>query len=397
MTADMTKVRQTLLNLLSNAAKFTENGRISLTVERTMDSDHLEWIRCAVSDTGIGMSHEQLQEVFKEFTQGDVSTTRKYGGTGLGLTISRRFCQMMGGDITVDSYPGTGTTFTVVLPANVASGGTSVSSGESSDRRASAQDFETLDGIVLIIDDDSTVRDLIARTLMRDGFTVETAENGQHGLELAAQIHPDVITLDVMMGDMDGWQVLSELKGTPELADIPVVMLTMIDDKNRGYALGASDYMTKPLDRGKLTALVQKYRRNKGDTGKLSPGDILIVEDDANIRDMLERTLTRLAWNVRVAENGRVAVDRIMETVPTLILLDLMMPEMDGFEFIAEINRVPEWRQIPIVVVTAKDLTREDYVRLNGRVQQVLAKQSYTRNELMTEIRKLVIARINER
>lgn len=399
MNADLTKVRQTLINMLSNAAKFTENGHISLTVDRAIDSDMVEWIHFAVSDTGIGMSLDQLQEVFKEFTQADVSTTRKYGGTGLGLTISRRFCQMMGGDITVESELGVGTTFTIILPANVVEDAPLIQELVSTEGKTVTQEIKALGGggVVLVIDDDAIVRDLIARTLTRDGFTVEIAENGKRGLELARQVMPDVITLDVMMGGMDGWQVLQELKSTPELADIPVVMLTMVDDKNRGYALGASDYMTKPVDRGKLTALVQKYRRNKGDTGKLPPGDILVVEDDENIRDMLERTLTKLAWTVRVAENGQVAIERIAQSVPTLILLDLMMPEMDGFQFIAEINRVPEWREIPIVVVTAKDLTTEEYQRLNGRVQKVLAKQSHTRDELMREVRKLVISRINER
>lgn len=390
MTGDMTKVRQTIINLISNAAKFTEQGIVTLLVERTIGLDGKDWLRFAVTDTGIGMTTNQLQEVFKEFAQADVSTTRKYGGTGLGLTISRRFCQLMGGDINVESEINVGTTFTVVLPASLES--------DTDDEVEIAEVEDTVeqfgiqesDATVLVIDDDPNVRDLIARTLQRDGFTVEVAENGQGGIELAHRILPDIITLDVMMDGMDGWQVLSEIKATPDLADIPVVMLTMVDDKNRGFALGASDYLTKPVDRGKLTALVQKYRANKGKTGKLSPGDVLIVEDDEAVRDVFERTLSHLGWEIRTAENGRVAIDRITESVPTLIVLDLMMPEMDGFQFLTEVRRVEAWQSIPVIVVTAKDLTKEEQQFLHKQVQSVLAKQAHTREELVQEIRKLV-------
>lgn len=398
MNGDLTKVRQTIINLLSNAAKFTENGSIGLSVERTADSTDKAWVRFAVSDTGIGMTTEQLQEVFKEFTQADVSTTRKYGGTGLGLTISRRFCQMMGGDINVESEEGVGTTFTVVLPVNLEedSDVVMVSPTDSQRLRIPVLDRIETGGLVLVIDDDPNVRDLISRTLQRDGFTVELAENGQRGLEIARSIMPDVITLDVMMAGMDGWQVLDELKRDPDLMEIPVVMLTMVDDKNRGFALGASDYLTKPVDRGKLTALVHKYRQNKGDTGKLPPGEILIIEDEEAVREMLERTLARTGWDIRTAENGRVGLERMAEATPNLVILDLMMPEMDGFQFLAEINEVEEWRTVPVVVVTAKDLTVEEHKLLQGRVQSVLAKHAHTREELMVEIRKRIVERMSK-
>lgn len=394
MAGDMTKVRQTIINLVSNAAKFTEQGKVTLSAMREL-SDGKEWLRFAVADTGIGMTTDQLQEVFKEFSQADVSTTRKYGGTGLGLTISRRFCQLMGGDINVESELGVGTTFTVVLPAS--------SEVESDDRRKVTErkgtDVQNIvaetDLIVLVIDDDSNVRDLIARTLQRDGFTVEVADDGQQGLELARRILPDIITLDVMMNGLDGWQVLNEIKSDPDLADIPVIMMTMVDDKNHGFALGASEYLTKPVDRGKLTALVQKYRANRDKTGKLSSGKVLIVEDDDDVRDVFERTLSRFGWEIQTAENGRVAIDRMEDTTPELIILDLMMPEMDGFQFLTEIKRVEAWQSIPIVVVTAKDLTTEEQQFLHAQVQNVLAKQAHTREELVQEIRKLIISRMN--
>lgn len=394
MNGDLTKVRQTIINLISNAAKFTEQGSVILSAKR-QEFDGKDWLRFAVSDTGIGMTTDQLQEVFKEFSQADVSTTRKYGGTGLGLTISRRFCQLMGGDINVESEFDVGTTFTVVLPASLESDTDNEEDVTKPKGVAKRFEIQESDTVVLVIDDDPNVRDLIARTLQRDGFTVEVAENGQHGLELARNLRPDIITLDVMMDGMDGWQVLNEIKATPDLADIPVVMLTMIDDKNRGFALGASDYLTKPVDRGKLTALVQKYRANKGKTGKLSPGEVLIVEDDATVRDVFERTLSRLGWEIRTAENGRVAIDRIAEAVPELVVLDLMMPEMDGFQFLTEIRRVEAWQSIPIIVVTAKDLTKEEQHFLHQQVQSVLAKQAHTREELVQEVRKLIVSRMN--
>jgi len=395
MKSDHTKVRQTIINLMSNAAKFTDNGTVTLSAERTTDESGGEWLRFAVKDTGIGMSIEQLQEVFKEFTQADVSTTRKYGGTGLGLTISRRFCQMLGGDINVESEENVGTTFTVVLPASLEveeEPTPTVRESSVTDKLRSLSEG----GTILVIDDDPNVRELIARSLIKDGFLVEVATNGQEGVELARRLSPDVITLDVMMEGMDGWQVLSELKAHDEIADIPVIMLTMVDDKKRGFALGASDYLTKPIDRGKLAKLLQKYRGNKGKTGKLSPGEVLIVEDDEIIREMLERTLSRLGWGIRTAENGRVAIDRIAQAKPDLVLLDLMMPEMDGFQFLTEVKRIEEWRDIPIVVVTAKDLTDEEQAFLHGQVESVITKQAHTRDELVQEIRRLILVNMQD-
>lgn len=405
MHADLTKVRQALLNLLSNASKFTEKGKVTLSVTRELDDSHLEWVRFAVRDTGIGMTMAQMQEVFKEFTQADASTTRKYGGTGLGLTISRRFCQMMGGDILVESEYGEGTTFTVLLPAYV------VDSTREAEMRVkitdtteirivgSLQDFSG--SRVLVIDDDPHVRDLITRILSKDKFTVITAPSGLDGIQIARDSRPDVITLDVMMGGMDGWSVLAELKADPQLANIPVVMLTMVDDRNKGFALGASDYLTKPIDRKRLTTLLNKYRRNRGDTGKLPAGTILIVEDEQDIREMLARTLDKTGWGVSVATNGADALNFLNEcagdALPSLILLDLMMPVMDGFEFVTTMRKETRWSQIPIVVLSAKDLTADDLMVLNGSVEQVMAKQAFTREELLNEVRQLVIARISEK
>jgi ammonium transporter len=397
MNADVTKFRQTLFNLLSNASKFTEKGTITLTV-RHEKSDGNDWMHFAVKDTGIGMTTEQMQEVFKEFTQADVSTTRKYGGTGLGLTISRRFCQMMGGDILVESEYGTGTTFTVILPLNVSE---SVQEEEKK-RKTDTQELVNITDFiqhagarVLVIDDDPNVRELVARVLTKERFVVLTATNGAEGIQMAREHKPDVITLDVMMSGMDGWSVLSLLKADPQLSMIPVIMLTMVDDRNRGFALGAADYMTKPIDRKRLTNLLQKYRKNRGDTDRLRPGILMVVEDDKDTQEVLVRTLEKTTWEVKLASNGLEALELLeKDEIPDLILLDLMMPEMDGFQFIARIKEIENYQKIPIVVLTAKDLTPQDHLLLSGSVQQVMEKKTFTQEDLLKEIRGLVIESI---
>jgi signal transduction histidine kinase len=252
---DITKLRQSLLNLLSNAAKFTHEGTITLSVERKI-ADGVDCLTFAVNDTGIGIAADKLEHVFEEFSQADSSTTRDYGGTGLGLAISQRFCQMLGGDLTVTSKPGVGTTFTIRLPAILP--GAEAPQEESPQPVADVQQAsfnihqEKSGSTVLVIDDDAEACEIIVRFLEKDGFNVVTAFSGEEGLRLAHQLQPAAITLDVMMPDMDGWSVLRALKADPVLHDVPVVILTMVDDKSKGYALGATEYLTKPVDRDKL-------------------------------------------------------------------------------------------------------------------------------------------------
>jgi signal transduction histidine kinase/CheY-like chemotaxis protein len=260
MRADITKVRQILFNLLSNACKFTDHGAISLDVDRTEIEDQ-PWIRFSVSDTGIGISPEQQRKLFKEFAQADVSIARKYGGTGLGLAISHRFAQLMGGHINVESIPGKGSVFTVQLPAQVtADAAGSPRAERSSDTRAVAADAPSHLETILVIDDDSAVRDLMSRFLGKLGFHVVAAATGEEGLRLAKRVHPLIITLDVVMPGMDGWAVLRQFKADPELADIPVVMVTIVDNEVMGLNLGAASYMVKPVDRDRLADLIEKHR-----------------------------------------------------------------------------------------------------------------------------------------
>jgi CheY-like chemotaxis protein/anti-sigma regulatory factor (Ser/Thr protein kinase) len=391
MVADQIKVRQGLFNLLSNAVKFTQEGKVTLEALR-QQMDGSEWIVVRVTDTGIGLSAEQIVKLFQDFTQADASTTRKFGGTGLGLALTRRFCQMMGGDVTVHSVPGAGSVFTIKLPAVVRQPGfaaaarplradmVSVSSddGDGSDPLPSTATY------VLVIDDDPVQRDLIERFLSKEGFCVRSATGGEAGLRLARQSRPVAITLDVMMPEMDGWSVLAELKADPELRDIPVIMLTMVDDPERGFTLGAADYATKPVDRTRLSQLLKKY------TCANPPCPVLLVEDDVATRAITRHILEKEGWKVTEAENGKVALASMEQDRPTLILLDLMMPEMDGFEFADRVRQHPEWRSIPIVVLTAKDLTAADRHRLSGSVETILQKASDSREALLDQVRELV-------
>ena len=384
---DLTKLRQTLLNLLSNAAKFTHEGTITLHVNRTEQAG-VEWLSFAVSDTGIGIAEDKIERVFEEFAQADDSTTRDYGGTGLGLAISQRFCKLLGGDLSVHSELGEGSTFTIRIPA-ILPGTKPQSSSADTTPAITETELETLreagpGGTILIIDDDPEACEIIERYLIKDGYSVVTATSGEQGLRLAHEMQPAAITLDVMMPDMDGWSVLRALKADPVLCKIPVIMLTMIDDRTRGYSLGAVDYLTKPVNREHLHKALSRYYSAADNSA------VLLVEDDTETREIMARTLKKSGWAVSEAENGQEALDILGSLEPRLILLDLMMPVMDGFAFLAALRARPEWQHIPVVVVTAKDLTEDDRERLNGMVEEVLEKNAYTREQLLERMREAV-------
>ena len=384
MFADLTKVRQILFNLLSNASKFTEQGTLQINARRATDEAGVSQLYFKVTDSGIGMTPEQLEKLFQPFTQADASTTRKFGGTGLGLTISRRFCEMMGGEVSVTSETGKGSVFTVRLPARVAKQNPVDHPPADTNTTTLPLNGKAEVITVLVVDDDAAVQDMMTRSFMADGIRAVGATDGEEGLRLAKQLHPDLIFLDVLMPKMDGWAVLTRLKADPATSDIPVVMLTITSNQEMGYMLGASEYLTKPIDRERLTSVLQRYRP----TG---PTDVvLIVEDDAPTRDVMRRSLQRQGWAVAEAENGKVGLERVSQQQPGLILLDLMMPEMDGFEFLDELRRHPSWQAIPVVVLTSKDLTPDERTTLSGKVERILQKGAYSREVLLAEVRKIV-------
>ena len=384
--SDLTKLRQALFNLLSNAAKFTREGEVTFSAARFARADK-DWIRLAVADTGIGIAADKIEHLFEEFIQADLSTTREYGGTGLGLSISRRFCRMMGGDIAVTSEPGKGSVFTIELPAQVDALEAAHAAGEAPVRAieepASAQP-ECLAGdapLVLVIDDDPDARSLMTKTLEREGYRVATAVDGEDGLRRAAELSPAIITLDVMMPHMDGWSVLRQLKADSVLRHIPVVMVTIVTDKGMGYTLGADDYLTKPVDREMLVHVLRRFVPE-------GAGKILIVEDDPDTRVVLRRTLERQGFAVVEAGDGREGLQAVRESSPNLVLLDLMMPVMDGFEFLKTLRHDLSERALPVIVLTAKELSAAERDLLNGKVEEVLQKSADDPERVLGEIRK---------
>ena len=369
--ADVTKMRQVLFNLLSNASKFTERGEIRLAIRRDGDDIIYE-----VSDSGIGMTPEQSAKLFEAFAQADSSTSKKFGGTGLGLAISRQFCRLMGGDITVASAPGEGSTFTVHVPVQVKD----LADNALMDVAGRIEAEGATGGLVLVIDDDADSRELVQRHLARAGYRTQGAAGGASGLQLARELKPAAITLDVLMPEMDGWAVLSAIKADSAIADIPVIMATILDEKPLSLALGASDYVTKPIDRERLIHVMRRY-------AGAPEQRVLIVEDDESSREMMRRMLEKEGWTVIEAENGRVALELVSEQMPSVILLDLMMPEMDGFEFLSALRDGASGKTTPVIVVSALELTEEHRRRLNGGVQQILKKGSYSPEVLLDELR----------
>jgi PAS domain S-box-containing protein len=377
MRSDLMKVRQVLFNLLSNACKFTDHGTITLDARRHA-LDGRDWIAFRVSDSGIGIAAEQAQRLFQDFTQADASTTRRYGGTGLGLAISRRFCQMLGGSIDLASTPGQGTTFTVRLPADAAPAAAAASEAVAPGPVADG-------GEVLVIDDDPAARQLIARHLQREGFRAVLASSGSEGLAIARDRPPLAITLDVLMPDMDGWAVLQQLKSDPTLAHVPVIMLTLLDDQQMGYALGAAAYVQKPIDATQLASALHHVglTPEKG-------GHVLVVDDDEATRTVLRRQLEGDHWKVSAVQDGREALRAVCTGRPDVILLDLMMPEMDGFQFLEALRKEDAVRQVPVIVISGKDVSPEERARLNGNVVRIMQKRNQSCDSLLPEVSRLV-------
>ena len=370
---DLTKVRQILLNLLGNATKFTEGGTITLGVSRET-GPYGDRIVFRVGDTGIGMSAEQLARLFQRFQQADSSTTRRFGGTGLGLSLTKAFADMLGGTVAVESTPGQGSAFTVSLPARYAP------PAGTREALTPVEIGEPAHDLVLVIDDDADQRVLMSRFLIREGFQAQTAADGETGLALARELRPRAILLDVMMPGIDGWSVLSALKADPDLAAIPVVMVTFMDQRGLAASLGAADYVLKPVRWERFKAVMDRFRRPEGSA--------LVIDDDADTRARIRTLLEKDGWAVAEAADGREGLERFAAGRPSVVLLDLTMPVMDGFEFLEELRARPDGGDVPVVVLTARDLTRDDRRRLAG-ASQILSKGEVSLRSVVERLERL--------
>ena len=368
--SDSSRIRQILINLLSNAAKFTEQGSITVSVKDTGAGR----IDLAVADTGIGIPPESVEYIFEEFRQVDGSTTRKYGGTGLGLSISKRLAQMLGGDIRVESAVGEGSTFTVSLPTQYAP-----AAKEDADIvEIDARPADSSRRLVLVIDDDPDVISLLTQEIEEEGYQVIGATRALEGIEKAKQINPYAITLDIMMPGMDGWEAISRLKGDPATRDIPLIVVSIIDNKDLGFRLGADEYLLKPVDKESLIRVLRRYE---------GPGHrVLIADDDPVVVDLVRQLLEEDGWKVDGATNGREALEAIGRQRPDVLLLDLMMPVMDGFETLQHLREKEGTRDLPVVVITAKDLSREEREELQRNATRIIEKNGMDRERILGEL-----------
>lgn len=372
MHTDFTKLRQMLLNLMSNAAKFTEHGQIRLEVK--CDGD---WFNFCVTDNGIGMTHEQQRKLFEPFTQGDSSMTRRYGGTGLGLAITQKFAHMVGGTLWVESQFGHGSTFVLSLPVSA--------TVPAADREEAPETALQGEGVILVIDDDEIIRELFQEDLSQLGYAVAVAADGTQGLELVRKLKPDCILLDVNMPETDGWQILSTLKNDSESASIPVIMMSMNIDKQSGYAKGALDCLDKTMLHSQLPAILKKHR-----IGEHADEVVMVVDDDQMQREFISKVLKNKGLQVLPLEHGRQVLAQLEQVQPVLILLDLNMPVMDGFELIEHLQKHDTWCSIPVVILTSRNLTAEECASLNRHVATIFHKADFQQQGFLWQIRKLV-------
>ena len=377
VSSDELKIRQILFNLLTNACKNSEESDINLTIKRETVKK-INYIVFKVQDFGVGIPKNKMKEIFEPFNQGNIIDNSKLKGTGLGLTISKTYSELLGGYIHVKSKEGLGSTFTSYILQDYYR------------KKGKSEEYKIVEtpqispfpqkGKILIIDDDINFLDLIDRRLSKEGYLVFTANNGKTGLNRAKKLVPDIIILDIVMPDMDGWTVYKKLKRTPLLAQIPVIIVTIGDYEKMAKDFGVVDFLAKPIKWKTLNVILSKYKI----IGKSK--HILVIDDDSATRIILRKMLVKDGWRVDEAENGKVALDRIKKEKPELILLDLLMPVMDGFKFLKVIKGKDSLIDIPIIVITSKDLTADDYSYLTANVDRVIQKGDYTRKEIINRI-----------
>lgn len=376
IVGDSVKIKQILFNLVSNAAKFTENGKIFMGYKENEKSKN--YIDLYVRDTGIGIDRDKVDKVFEEFGQEDSSTTRKYGGTGLGLSLCKKFSELMGGSIKLESEKGVGSTFTVTIPKIVVK-------GDQLKQAVEEQQIEPGKKVILVVDDDPTARDLIKRTLEKENYIVFAAAGGDEAIEIAHKKNPHLITLDIMMPQKSGWDTLKEIRKIKKFKDTPVIMVSMLDNDNTGQILGADQYLQKPVDREQLVNTITLFK------DKMKNNNMMIVDDIPDNREIVKRHLKDYNFNFYEAENGRDAIEKLLTKPCDGIILDLMMPVMDGFEFLTKIKEYDKLKNIPIIVLTAKDLTKEEVINLKDSVSLVIQKSELSDKTIKELVNSLVL------
>ncbi len=368
---DSLKLRQIILNLLTNASKFTDAGEIVLRVGARSAGLVIE-----VEDTGMGIREGDLEHIFDKFRQVDGSSRRTAGGTGLGLAIVKELCRLLGGSVSVKSIQGRGSCFTVLLPPTLLQSGPVKPVSEPSAPVSTATS-------VLIIDDDPLVRQLLRGQLESEGFRVYSAGDGVEGVQLVHHLRPQVIVLDIHLPRMDGWSVMAALNDDPALAHIPVVIVSVEEQRKRGFALGACDYLVKPVEPERLSQVVRRVARPNG--------EILVVDDDDDAREIVMRRLSGEGLQVFGARSGQEALDRIATHPPTLVILDLMMPELDGFEVLRRMRK--DGDHTPVIVLTGKDLSAAERVSLHDGLAHIIAKNGVAVERVVEQVKRAVMHR----
>ncbi len=377
--ADAGKLKQMLLNLVSNAIKFTpEGGSVSLAASRLKDT-----VEISVTDTGIGIAQADQRQIFREFHQVDHGPGRKHEGTGLGLALTKRFAALHGGDVRVESVPEKGSTFTLILPvrAGVAPAG---------DHVQPAMNGHGAGPLILVVEDDPAAAELLTRQLIAAGYRTEVARTGTEALAKARDLHPAAITLDIILPEVDGWEVMTQLKSDEQTSTIPVVVVSVVDNPELGLALGAIDYFVKPVEAKELIARLNLLRVKKPNGGEVR---VLIVDDEAANRHWLTKALEPAGFTVLPASGGREAIEMAKSLKPDLVLLDLMMPEVTGFDVVEALRADESTRETPIMVLTASNLTKADKRHLNGRVSEILSRSSVGSADIVGLLRRVVAQR----
>lgn len=386
---DLTKLKQIIINLTGNACKFTSDGTITVAVRENSDiaSSNGPWVQIDVKDTGIGMTQEQMGKLFSNFVQAESSTTKQFGGTGLGLAISKKFAQLMGGDVTVSSEQGKGTTFSVALPRK-SEKAEDAPKALVKEEKADIAQVVASSLKILVIEDNETQKELLEIYLQNAGYgQVLFANTGEDGLSLAKKEHPDVILLDIFLPQMNGWEVLENLKNDQDTWDIQVIMMSMIEEKKKGYMLGALDYLVKPFNQTQLIAALSRYIPENGNgQNQTSVNKVLIVDDDGDARLILKNVLTKFNVQIYEAANGKLALEALEKILPTLIILDLMMPVMNGFEVIEELRNSEKWRHIPVIVNTSHDLSQKEHDLISGNIVNIVHKGDKSQDAIYKEL-----------